>query len=129
MTVYLASSLKLGAYFLTRRQNYYSASPLEAVGLLSIDLFLLSLFYFLLKKVHVSKFRILIEMSRNITSIYFIHWIFIGSIESVFCILLGLVFPYSVIYVIGAILLVVSFLLARLYQCLKKGRRAGLPER
>ena len=120
---YVVSSFAFGSFFLSKNHDYYIASPLEAAGLLSIDFFLLSVFYFLLKKVSVSKFKVPIEMSKNNTTIYFIHWIILGSFEIVVCYLLGLVFNYTVIYMIGAILLVVSFYLARLYHILKKRRK------
>ncbi len=61
----------------------------------------------------------MIEMSRNITLIYFIHWIILGFIEFTFCYLHGLVFSYTMIYAIGACLLAVSFYLARLYHVFK----------
>ncbi len=98
---------------------YYAASPLEAAGLLSIDLGFLSMFHFLLKRVPVSRLGVWIEMSLNMTPIYFIHWCILGFIESIFCYLLEMVFPYSLIYAIGAMLIIVSFFLARLW----RGRR------
>ena len=92
---------------------YYAASTLEAVGLLSIDLFLLSFFFFLLKKHPASEFRVSLEMSRNVTTIYFIHWVILGFIDSIFCYLLGISFSWPVVYIIGAALLIVSVRLAR----------------
>lgn len=117
--LYLAATCRFGMFFLSRQQDYYAASPAEALGLLSIDLFFLSVFYFILKKTGISVFRYLIEMSRNITVIYFIHWILLGLIEVVFCYLNEIVFSYPAIYAIGACLLVVSTLLARTFTRLK----------
>ncbi len=114
----------IGAFFMSKGREYYAASPVEAVGLLSIDFLFLSLFYFLLQRVGASKFSIAIEMSRNITSIYFIHWIILGFTESVCCYILGIVFDYSFIFAYGAALLVVSFLLARHYDRFRRSRRS-----
>ncbi len=111
--IYIALTWRFGLCFLTRGHEYYNASPMEAVGLLSIDFFFLSAFYFLLKKVDVSQFGIFLEMSRNLTTIYFIHWIILGFVDMLFCYMLGFVFSYPVIYAFGAGLLVISTLLAR----------------
>jgi len=113
--LYIACSFWFGAFFLSKNGEYYAASPLEAAGLLSIDLLFLSLFYFLVKKVGAPHFRIPIEMSKNITPIYVIHWLILGFTESVFCYMLGMVFSYPFLIAYGAVLLIVSFLLARLY--------------
>ena len=113
--LYILGTVTYGMMFLSAGNEYYAASPMEAMGLLSIDFFFLSVFYFLLKKFDVSKFRLLIEMSRNINSIYCIHWCIIGFIECVFCYMLGVVLSYAAMYALGVAVLVVSFLLARLY--------------
>ena len=55
-------------------------------------------------------------MSRNVTPIYLIHWCILGFIDSIFCYLLGFVFPWPAIYGIGLALLVLSFFLARLWR-------------
>ncbi|MDO4859563.1 MAG: heparan-alpha-glucosaminide N-acetyltransferase domain-containing protein [Bacillota bacterium] len=122
--IYVACSCRFGAFFLSKGGEYYVASPPEAVGLLSIDFLVLSLFYFLLQKTGASKFRIPIEMSKNITSIYVIHWLILGFTESVCCYMLGIVFDYPFILAYGAALMVVSFLLARLYDRFKRARRS-----
>ena len=54
-----------------------------------------------------------LEMSRNLTPIYFIHWCILGFIDSIFCYSLGVVFPWAVIYLIGAVLLVGSGRIAK----------------
>ena len=113
MAVYLAASFRFGAMFLCRDRVYYALSPLEAAGLLSIDLFLLSVFYFLLKRVPGSKLRVFLEMSRNLTPIYLIHWCILGFIDSIFCYLLEITFSWPVIYGIGAALIVLSAWLAK----------------
>ena len=121
MVIYIASTCICGWFFLCKNQAYYDASPLEALGLLSIDFFLLSLFHFLLKKVDASKFRRSIEMSKNINTIFCIHWYIIGAVEFFLCHLLKLEFMsnYVVIYVFGIVLVFVSFLLARHYKSWK----------
>ena len=117
--IYIAATWVKGVYFLTRGGEYYDASPLEAAGLLSIDFFFLSVFHFVLEVVDVSKFRIPIEMSKNINAIYCIHWCIIGATQFVCCKLLNIVFDYPFIYTYAIVLVVVSFLLARGYKQLK----------
>ena len=117
--LYILGTLRYGMYFLSVEDEYYAASPMEAFGLLSIDFFFLSAFYFLLKKVDVSKFKLMIEMSGNITSIYCIHWCILGATDFFFCFMLGMVPSYAVMYAFGVVNLVVSFLLARLYKSWK----------
>lgn len=120
--IYSVASYAFGAWFLSVDKAYYDASPLEAIGLLAIDFFILSVFYFLLKRVDASKFKRSIEMSKNINTIYCIHWCIIGAVDFFFCHLLQLEFlkNYAVLYIFGVIVLVVSFLLARYYQSFKK---------
>lgn len=120
MIIYIIGAVVFGPYFLSKQQAFYSASPLDALGLLSIDLFILSLFYFLLKKVDVSRFKLFIEMSKNITSIYCIHWCILGPTEFFCCYVFGIAFGYPFMYIYAIVLLIVSFLLARLYKSLKK---------
>ena len=99
--------------FLCRDRVYYALSTLEAAGLLSIDLTLLSAFYFLLKRVPASKLRAALEMSRRLTPIYLIHWCILGFIDSIFCYLLEITFSWPTIYGIGAALIVLSAWLAK----------------
>ncbi len=113
MAAYLAATVKFGVLFLCRDRVYYAVSTLEAAGLLSIDLFLLSAFYFLLKLVPASKLRVFLEMSRNLTPIYLIHWCILGFIDSIFCYLLEITFSWPVIYGIGAALIVLSAWIAK----------------
>lgn len=121
LAIYIASTCVCGWFFLCKNHAYYDASPLEALGLLAIDFFILSIFHFLLKKVDASKFRRSIEMSKNINTIFCIHWYIIGALEFFLCHLLNLkiMTNYVVIYTIGIVLVVVSFLLARFYKSLK----------
>ena len=113
MAVYLAATIKFGVLFLCRNRVYYAVSPLEAAGLLSIDFSLLSAFYFLLKRVSASKFRVFLNMSHNLTPIYVIHWCVLGFIDSIFCYLLEISFSWPVIYGIGAALIVLSGWIAK----------------
>lgn len=116
MAVYLTATCIFGPQFLCRERVYYALSTPEAAGLLSIDLFLLSAFHFLQKKVDLSRLRVPLEMSRNVTAIYFIHWCILGFIDSIFCLVQGYVFSWGSIYGIGLALLIVSFFLARLWR-------------
>ena len=126
MALYLAATFIFGPLFLTRDRFYYAVSTPEAAGLLSIDLFLLSAFHFLLKKVDASGLRVFLEMSRNVTPIYLIHWCILGFIDSIFCYLLGFVFPWPAIYGVGLALLVVSFFLARLWRSRRQQSQAKI---
>ncbi len=126
--IYLTVTCIFGTFFLSRDRNYYALSALEAAGLLSIDHTLLSVFYFLLKKVEAGKLRLFFEMSRNLTPIYFIHWCILGCIDSIVCYLLEITFSWAFIYGIGLLLIVLSFLLARLWRSRRNARKALPPE-
>lgn len=115
MVVYITLTFCFGMFFLCRDRNYYAASLPEVIGLLSIDLSLLSAFYFLLKRVPASKFRVFLDMSRNITPIYFIHWCILGFVDSIFCYLFDISFSWPVIYLIGVVLIVLSSWIAKLW--------------
>lgn len=114
--VYIAATFILGMFYFTPDNDYYRVGIADAAGLLSMDLFALSVFYFVLKKTGAEKFSAFIEMSRNITPIYVIHWCIIGFTDFVLCELLGFVFTYPIMYAYGAVLIIVSFFLARLYR-------------
>lgn len=120
--VYIVLTIRFGALFLTRERNYYSISTPEAAGMLSTDLFLLSAFHFLLNKVGAEKLGVCIELSKNLTPFYFIHWCIIGFTDSIFCYLLEIDFPYYAIYLFAFVLIIVSFYLARLWRKRKSKR-------
>ena len=124
MVVYIALTVCFGVFFLCRDRQYYATNLLEAAGLLSIDLSLLSVFYFLLKHFPASKFRVFLEMSRNITPIYIIHWCIIGFVDSIFCYLFEISFPWPVIYVFAGLLIVLSGWLAKLWTERKRSAKA-----
>lgn len=113
MITYIILSIIFGAMFLTKNGWYYAASILEAIGLLSIDMTLLSIFYFLTKKVSEKRLGVFLEMSRNITPIYVTQWCIIGFVDSIFCYLLGFVFPYWTQYLFGIILIFISYWIAK----------------
>ncbi len=119
MVAYIVLSSIFGTLFLSKEGEYYALSILEALGLLSIDLVLLSLYHFLLNKVDASKFNLFIVMSKNLTSIYIISWCIIGFLEAVFCYILGIVFNYFVLYLMGIVLVVVSYLISIMYKNIK----------
>lgn len=108
MIIYLALTLRFGKYFLSIEHDYYAASTLEMIGLLSIDIFGLSALYFLLQKTDISKFKLLLDMSKSITVIYFVHWLFLGPTEIIICIMLEYIFTYPQIYIYAIVLLIVS---------------------
>lgn len=125
MSVYIILTVVFGANFLTKNQWYYATSLPGSAGLLSIDLVLLSAFYFLLKKVDVSGLSVFITMSRNTTSIYWIHWCIIGFADSIFCYLIGMVFPYWALYLFSIILIPVSYVTAIKIGKLKQRKTAA----
>ena len=118
--VYIVMTFKFGTLFLTCQRFYYGVSTAEAVGLLCIDLCLLSGFHFLLERFGSSRFRICIEMSRNLTPIYFIQWCVIGFVDSIFGYVFEMSFQYCFIYLFGAVLIIASFYLARVWSRRKR---------
>lgn len=113
--IYIALTLKFGMLFLTKQNFYYAVSTIEAIGLLCTDLFLLSVFYFLIKKIGVSKFGIATEMSKNTTVIYVFQWCVIGFTDSIFGYILEYSFPYYVIYSFALALTFASVFFARFW--------------
>ena len=69
----------------------------------------------MLQKTGISKFKILIELGRNITAIYFISWTIIGVTETIFMNMLGYTFSYAQIYLYAGLLLVISQFIAKLW--------------
>ncbi|MBE6742480.1 MAG: DUF1624 domain-containing protein [Ruminococcaceae bacterium] len=118
--IYIVLTFKIGVLFLTKDNFYYAVSTAEALGLLCTDLFLLSAFYFLVKKFGTEKFGVAIEMSKYLTVIYIIQWCIIGFADSIFGYVLEYNFPYYVIYPFGIALNFVSFYLARWWNKHKK---------
>lgn len=113
--IYIALTFQLGIFFLTKQSFYYAVGTLDAIGLLCTDLFLISAFYFIIKKFGISKFKTEIEMSKNLTEIYIIHWCVIGFTDRIFGHVLEYNFPYFFIYTFGFMLIIASFYLARLW--------------
>lgn len=122
--IYLALTAVFGTCFLTKNGWYYAARLPEAAGLLSIDLTLLGAFHFLLKRIDVSHFSVFISMSRNVNRIYCIHWCILGFVDSIFCYLLGVVFPWPVIYLFGIVLIILSAWLAQRWANRKRGEKS-----
>lgn len=125
--LYIVLSAVFGPFFLTKNGWYYAISLPDAVGLLSLDLTMLSLFHLLLNRVDASRFSVCIEMSRNVNQIYLIHWCILGFIDSIFCYLLGCVFSYPVIYGIGVLLIPVSCWIASRWRGIKGKRARAIP--
>lgn len=119
MVVYIILTKKSGYFFLTKNNHYYAVSIPEAIGFISIDLFIASICYFIQKYVNETKMTIFSNISKNVNSIYVIHWCIIGLMESVLCSSLGIVFPYWILFVFGAIITIVSYVLSMLWNNIK----------
>ena len=134
MILYIVLSCVFGAMFLTKNGWYYAVSLPEAIGLLSIDMTLLSAFYFLTKKLPKEKLSVPVEMSKNLTPIYCAQWCVIGFADSVFCYLLGFVIPYWAEYLFGVALIFLSYWIAKGWRHLqrklgeRKARKIALRE-
>ena len=120
MILYITLTFIFGKFFLSKNHVYYAVSPLEAAGLLSIDLTLLSLFYFLLKVVNVEKLSFFTYMSKRVNRIYIIHWLIIGFVDCIFGYLLELNFTYPFIYAFGIVLIFISTGISKLIDLPKK---------
>ena len=120
VAVYIVLNCIFGSHFLSKKGWYYAASLPESVGLLSIDLSLMAAFHFLLKKTDAARLTVFFNMGRNLTKIYIIQWCIIGFVDSIFCYLLEIVFPYWFIYLFGCLLVILSSWIAG-----KLGRRYG----
>jgi len=118
--VYVVLTFVFGAMFLCKNRSYYALGFPEAVGLLSIDLTLLSSFYFLQKRLPERLLAVSTEMSRNLTPIYVAQWCVIGFVDSVFCYLLEFVIPYPAAYAFGVALIVVSYWIAKGWRALQR---------
>ena len=106
--VYIVLNCIFGNHFLSKYGWYYATSIPESLGLLSIDLSLMAAFHFLLKKSDAKRFVVFCGMGRNLTKIYIIHWCLLGFVDSIFCYLLEIVFPYWFMYLFGVLLVFVS---------------------
>ena len=124
MTVYIVLTVSKGMFFLTKNNWYYSTSILEDAELLSIDMTLLSLFYFLLKAVSSEKLKLFVFMSRKVNQIYMIHWCLLGFIDCILCYLLEIKFSYLEIYLIGFFLIAISVFISWLQDNIR-GRNNG----
>lgn len=113
MTVFILSTVKYGLFFMNRLHRYYAVSILEVIGYLSIDFFLLSLFFFVVKHCGMGKFGVCATMSRNLTHMYLIHWCILGLLEYVVCYLLKLVLSYPVTYLTGISLIAASYFISK----------------
>ncbi len=110
--VFLFATVKLGMFFGNALHRYYSVSIVEAAGYLSIDFFLLSIFYFAVKRFGTEHMNVFLNMSKNLTGIYVIHWGMIGFLDYVLCYRMKLVFSYSVIYLLGFIILIAAYIIS-----------------
>ena len=113
LAAYIVLSCVFGPFFLTKNGWYYAISLPDAIGLLSIDMTLLAVFYFLVKKIPKDKLSVPVEMSKNLTPIYVAQWCIIGFVDSIFCYLLGFIIPYWAEYVLGVALIFVCYWIAK----------------
>ncbi len=113
MIIYVVMTFLFGVHFLTKNGLYYATSLPESIGLLSIDLTLMCIFFFLLKKVDNSRLSVFFTMSRNVTEIYCIQWCVIGFVDSIFCYLMGIEFSYPAMYSFGIVLIFLSYYIAK----------------
>lgn len=113
MSAFVLTTVKYGMFFLNRLHRYYAVSILEAVGYLSIDFFLLSLFYFAMQRFETGKPEICMTMSRNLTQMYLLHWCMLCFLEYIVCYLLKYVLSYPVIYLIGICLIAGSYYVSK----------------
>ena len=120
MAVYIILTSIFGFYFLTKERFYFSVSTIEMLGFLSIDLFLAAVFYFIGKKVKPEKLTVFVKMSKNVNSIYIIHWCIIGFMDCILCYLLGLIFPYWLSYLLSVGIIIVSYVLSVIWQKRKR---------
>ena len=120
MVLYIFLTFVFGPLFLCKERWYYGVSLPEALGLLSIDMVLLSAFYFLLKKINLSGVRALITMSKNINSIYIIHWCILGFADALICYHLEYVVPYPAAYLIAVALVFVSYWIAKWWRVVRE---------
>ena len=115
LIIYIALTCIFGPMFMTKSRWYYATSLPESIGLMSIDLSLMGIFHFLLKKVDISRVSVLITMSQNVNQIYCIQWCVIGFVDSIFCYMIGIVFPYWFMYLFGVALIFFSYWTAKLW--------------
>ena len=117
--LYLALTFVFGTFFLSKDHSYYGLSTGDALGLLSSDLLLLSVFYFLAKHMSEKALKPFVLLSANTTSIYVISWIIIGTLDVVLWYVLELIVPYWAIYLMGVGVLIASVFLSVLYKYVK----------
>lgn len=120
MTAYIVLSCVFGTFFLTKNGWYYAVSTIDAIGLLSIDMTMLSVFYFVCKKVPKRRLFVFIETSKNLTPIYVAQWCLIGFVDSIFCYLLEFDIPYWAQYLFGMVLIFICYWIAKGWRILQR---------
>lgn len=116
MITYIVLTSIWGFYFLTKERFYFAVSTAEALGFLSIDIFIASLFYFISNATKKKPLAIFVAMSKNVNTIYIIHWCIIGFIDCIFCYFHGFVFPHWFSYIIGIVITLISYILAEFWK-------------
>jgi len=106
--------------FIESDLQYYGMVLPVAIGFIATSLLMLSAFHFLVKIMSNKAKWFCKSVSTNITPIYFIHWCFIGPLYFAFSYSELDRLPMWSLYVIGIVLFVISYLIALLYQKVKK---------
>ena len=124
--VFVASGILFGTLLRrTEDPDRFYRTLLRAACPVMLLYLVLTAVHFLLKKTDAQRLTVFFEMSRNVTLIYCIHWCILGSVESVFCYLLGVVFPWPVIYLFGAVLTILSVWLAKRWADRRQEKTSG----
>lgn len=106
-------------FFFTSTNTYFGISTLDLIGLLSVDAIGYSSAYFLLKVVNKDKFKYVFMVARNITPIYFIHYIIIVTVYAMLILFEADCPPYWVMYLVGFLALCAAIPLSEVYQNIK----------
>lgn len=114
--VYVIITLISGeSFFMSKKNDYYALSLPESIGLLSIDFAFLSAFHFVREEKIPKAASVIKTMSKNVMAIYMIHWIIIGNVDCWIIRDRGVNVGYPLMYVFGIVLIVLSYLLAKLW--------------
>lgn len=108
MILYIASNVIFGDFWLSSGKNYYAISVIDAIGLLSIDIVLLSVFHFVAAKLTPDRMKFSHFMSSKVNQIYKVHWYIIGFMDCILCFMMEIVFPYWSLYFMGAGVLILT---------------------
>ena len=100
--------------------RYYGMIFPTALVFIACSSFLLSLFYFICKKLPEKVLVFNRSVSSNITYIYVIHWLVVGPISMFVTYDSGEGFPIWILYIAGVLLFVISWLISIFINRLKR---------